>query len=157
MTSDKHYNSEKRILYSSSLMASSSLLNTILGFIRVKIAAILIGSVGIGILAGLNAIQNLITNLTSLGVKKSSVRFIVESISKNNINDALMSIKVLKIFSFILGFFGLTIAIMFSNYISIYIFEDPKYSYEISMLGLCVFFFIVYQVLTYQCFRHIEK
>ena len=45
MTSDKHYNSEKRILYSSSLMASSSLLNTILGFIRVKIAAILIGSV----------------------------------------------------------------------------------------------------------------
>ncbi|MEK9776722.1 MAG: hypothetical protein VW339_11375, partial [Quisquiliibacterium sp.] len=67
-------NSYAQILKASSIMGGAAGINLLLGMVRVKFAAVLIGTTGVGLIASFTAIQGLIGTLAGLGIHSSAVR-----------------------------------------------------------------------------------
>ena len=63
-----------QILKSSSLMGGAAGINMLLGMVRTKFAAVLIGTTGVGLVASFGAVQGLIGTLAGLGIQSSAVR-----------------------------------------------------------------------------------
>ena len=60
-----------QILKSSSIMGGSQVVSILVGMVRVKLVAVLLGPVGIGLLGIYRSIMELATNLAGLGINTS--------------------------------------------------------------------------------------
>ena len=67
-------NSYSTILRSSAIIGSSTAIRILIGLVRLKIAALYLGPVGIGLIGLYNSLINMTANLSSLGLAKSGVR-----------------------------------------------------------------------------------
>lgn len=81
MNTEKSYT---QILKASSIMGSAAGVTMLLGMVRVKFAAVLIGTTGVGLNASFTAIQTLIGTLAGLGLQSSAVRDIAAAVSNDD-------------------------------------------------------------------------
>jgi len=65
-------------------MGSAAGVTMLLGMVRVKFAAVLIGTTGVGLNASFTAIQTLIGTLAGLGLQSSAVRDIAAAVSNDD-------------------------------------------------------------------------
>jgi PST family polysaccharide transporter len=63
-----------QILKSSALVGGSSLLNVLIGMVRTKVMAVLLGPAGFGIFRAYRAIAKLTRTVAGMGVNSSGVR-----------------------------------------------------------------------------------
>lgn len=137
MSSQKAYS---QILKATSIMAFSSLIVQITGMIRTKVAAELIGSIGVGMATSFIATQNLFGVIFSLGLHSSAVRDLSLAIGTDDrglFGKTLITLRRLCLFS---GIVGMCLFILMSSTISQVTFGNKDHSYGISMLGLAILF-----------------
>lgn len=137
MTARRSYG---EILRATGIMGSSALIVLFLGFARNKIAAVFLGTTGIGILASFVALQSLLVTLVGLGIGTSSVREIAKANSQKEPMLVSKLSTVLVRLSWIFGFAGLGIILVASSTISNLTFGNSKYQLDVAGLGLVVLF-----------------
>lgn len=121
-------------------MGGAAGVNLLLGMVRTKFAAVLIGVGGVGLISNYSVIQGLISTISGLGIQSSAVREIVSAVAKNDedaIGRAVLSLRRICWFT---GFLGGGLLIILSPFISQWTFGNKQYAMEIALLGIVVLF-----------------
>lgn len=129
-----------QILKSSSIMGGAASFVMVFSFVRTKFAAILIGTTGVGLLAGFAAIQGLVTTLSGWGLGNSSVREIAAAAAKEDKTSIGQAVLTLRRLSWLMGLLGLAFLFACSPIISRLTFGSDEYVLDIAALGFAVLF-----------------
>lgn len=135
MSTQKSYG---QILKSSSVMGGAAGFVMLLGLIRTKFAAVLIGTTGVGLLASLSSIQATVSTLASLGLSSSAVRELAAAEGQGDMETLGRSVLTLRRLSWITGVTGMLLLIAASPLISRVTFGSDAYQLDIAALGLIV-------------------
>lgn len=126
-----------RIIFKNTgLFGVSQFIKIAVKLISNKVAAIFLGTAGIGMIGLLENILALIQGFTSLGIASSSVREVAVLDGDSKKEKRLL--KVLYHWAIITGFLGFLVAIIFSNYINKAVFENENHL--VWVLALSVYF-----------------
>ena len=71
--------SYRQILRSSAVMGGAQAINYMVGLLRIKVVAVLLGPAGVGVIGLYNSASNLVGAVTGLGLQRSSVRAIASA------------------------------------------------------------------------------
>lgn len=121
-------------------MGGAAVLTLLLGLIKAKFAAVLIGAAGLGVLAALTAIHGLLGTLFGLGLQSSAVRDVATAAATNQAAAVAATASVLKKVCWLTGTIGLGFTIVFSSTISRMTFDTSDYALEVALLGLMLLF-----------------
>ena len=131
-------NSYGQIVKSSSIMGGAAGINMLLSMLRVKFAAILIGTAGVGLLASFTALQNMIGALAGLGLQSSAVREIAAASSRNDHEAVGRVILTLRRMCWLTGLMGMLSMLLLSPWLSQLVFTKPDYTIDIAFLGIAI-------------------
>jgi enterobacterial common antigen flippase len=132
-----------QILKSSALIGGSSVLNIVIGMVRTKVMAVLLGPAGVGLFGLYGSVVNLAQSVASMGVNSSGVRQIAEAVGSGNTERIARTATVLRRISILLGVLGAAPLILFSRRISTVTFGSTEHAAAISLLSAAVFFNLV--------------
>lgn len=132
--------SYQQILKSTGIFGGSQVLIVLIGIVRSKLLAILLGTVGVGLISIYQNVLDLIRSFSSFGIETTGVREIA-AVSENKNLPEIVSLIDKWVFAFAL--FGFFICLLLSYPISIWAFGDSSYWVDIAMLSICVFFLIL--------------
>jgi O-antigen/teichoic acid export membrane protein len=141
VTAEKH--SYRQILKSSALIGGSSVANIVIGMVRTKAMAVLLGPAGVGLAGLYGSICDLVQSFAGMGVNSSGVRQIAEAAGSNDTRRIARTGNVLRRTSILLGLIGALFLIAFSRQVSILTFQSDGYAGPISLLSIAVFFRLV--------------
>ena len=99
-------NSYGSILKSSSLIGGAQFFNLLIGLVRTKFVAVLIGPAGVGLVGTYMAIQQFAIVLAGLGIGQSGVRDISDARGSDDLERMAETVTVLRRLSLYLGLFG---------------------------------------------------
>lgn len=128
------------ILKSSSIIGGAQGINIIIGMIRVKFIAILIGPIGIGLVNLYQSTMQMISSISGVGLQSSAVREIAEATGKEDEISIARSMLTLKRISRITGIFGSLFVVVFAKHISLLTFESEEYAFNITLVSITVLF-----------------
>lgn len=137
MSSEKSYS---QILKASSIMGGAAVINLLLGMVRVKFAAVLIGTVGVGLNASFGSIQSLVGTIAGLGIQSSGVRDIAEAVGRGNQEAIGRTVLALRRICWLTGLVGMAAMMLLSPLISQLTFGHRDYALEIAALGVIILF-----------------
>ncbi len=132
-----------QILKSSALVGGSSIVNIVIGIVRTKAMALLLGPAGFGLFGIYNSIANIVQTVAGMGVNSSGVRQISDSVSSNDDHDLAQTVITLRYASFFLGVLGALATIIFSRQLSRITFGNDGHVIDIKILSVAIFLMIV--------------
>lgn len=106
--------------------------------VRTKMAALLIGSAGVGLTAVFNAIATFVANLSSLGVASSAVRTLSEAVATGNAALVEEHVRRIRQWSLLTALAGGGVLCLASPGLSLYYRGDLSGTWTFSALGLVV-------------------
>lgn len=127
-----------QILKASSIMGGAAGINMLLGMVRTKFAAVLIGTTGVGLLTSLTAIQGLIGIIAGLGIQSSAVREVAAAVSKNDEEAVGRAVLTLRRISWLMGLVGMIAMMALSPFLSQLTFNSSEYTVDIAALGIII-------------------
>jgi enterobacterial common antigen flippase len=132
--SDK--NSYKQILRSSSIMGGSQALTYIIGLIRIKVVAVLLGPSGVGLVSLYGSALGLLGTVTGLGIGSSGVREVVQVYSQNDSQQAARTVRILRRACWVTGLLGWLLAAALAQPISAWVLGSTEHAWAIAVLGV---------------------
>jgi antigen flippase len=132
-----------QILKSSAMVGGSQLLNIVIGMVRTKAMALLLGPSGFGLFGLFGSVLSLAQTLAGLGVNSSGVRQIAAAVSSGDQKTITETVLVLRRVSIVLGVFGAASVAIFSRQISILTFASDRYTSSVAWLSIAVFLSLV--------------
>jgi PST family polysaccharide transporter len=136
--SESSKSSYDQILRSSSLIGGAQGINLLLGMVRVKFAAVLIGPPGVGLVANFAAIQGLVGNVAGLGIQSSAVRDVAEAVGRGDEETIGRTILTLRRISRLTGLIGMLAMIALAGLLSRWTFGSEDHALEVAALGLVI-------------------
>lgn len=131
-------NSYAQILKSSSIMGGAAGINLLLGMIRTKFVAVLIGTTGVGLLASFTAMQGIIGTLAGLGIQSSAVREVAAAVGKGDEQAIGRAVLTLRRVCWLTGLVGMAAMMAFSPMLSQLTFGSTQYQWDIAALGIVI-------------------
>lgn len=119
-------------------MGGVAVIILLLGMIRTKFAAVLIGASGVGLLASFTAIQGIIGAMAGMGIQSSAVREIAAAVGKNDGEVIGRVVHTLRRVCWLTGLIGMATMFLFSTFISQLTFGSDKYTLDIAALGIVI-------------------
>lgn len=133
-------NTYGQILKSSAIIGGSSLLNIVIGIVRTKAMAILLGPSGVGLMGLYASITDLMVNVVGMGINSSGVRQIAESVGSGDTERIARTATVLRRVSIFLGMFGAVLLVIFAGPVSTFTFGNDQHTFAVTLLSLSVLF-----------------
>lgn len=119
-------------------MGGAAGINLLFGIVRTKFTAIMIGSVGVGMLANFSVIQALISTVAGLGIQSSAVHDMANAVAANDQQAASRAALTLHRLCWLTGFFGAVAMISLSSLLSQWTFGSSEHALDIAMLGITI-------------------
>ncbi len=138
MTEEKK--SYGRIMKSSSLIGGAQGINMLIGMVRVKFVAVLIGPVGVGLVGTYRATVQLIGTIAGLGLQSSAVRDIAEAVGSGDQERIGRTVLTLRRMCWLTGGLGSLAVALFAPKLSQMTFNSPDYALNIALVGLTILF-----------------
>lgn len=132
-------NSYRDILKATSLFGGVQIINVLISIAKSKLAAVLIGPAGMGIVGLLNSTLNIIIGITKLGLDVSAVKEIAATREENK-NKAFKVVNVLQRLTWFTGLFGSVIMLLLSSWLSEIVFGDDTHTYSFIFISIAVLF-----------------
>lgn len=132
--------SYRQILKSTSIFGSVQFLTILFSVIRTKLIAVFVGAEGMGIIAMLNSILNLISTATGLGVETSAIKSISENYKDDDVRSVSKIATIIKQIMLLTGILGAVVAIIFSKWISIFSFGNDSQTTSLIFLAVTLVF-----------------
>ena len=117
------------------LFGSLQMLNILCGVIRIKIIALLLGTVGVGLFAIFNSALTMISAVTQLGLRESAVRTIASASDPEERDGRVITTRR---WGFLLGLFGMAVTLVLSPVLSITAFGDLTHTWLYMLLAIPV-------------------
>lgn len=114
--------------------------NLLLGMVRTKFAAILIGAVGSGLIANFTAIQGFVGTLAGLGIQSSAVREVAAAVAAGDEQAIGRTVLTLRRVAWLTGLTGMASLMLLAPRISQWTFGHDGYALDIAALGLIILF-----------------
>jgi antigen flippase len=140
-TADK--SSYGQILKSSAMIGGSSLMNILIGIIRTKAVAVILGPTGVGLAGLYGSIVDLGVSVAGMGVNSSGVRQIAEAVGTADKERIARTAAVVRRTSVVLAVLGAVLLLAFSQQMSELTFGSTQYAIPVSLLSLAVFFRLI--------------
>lgn len=112
----------------------------LVGILRIKMVAILIGPVGVGLQGTYQATIRVIGNIAGLGIKSSAVRDVSEAISAGDQERVGKTVLTLRRISWLTGLVGFVSVLLLSGQLSQLTFGTRDHALSISIIGLTILF-----------------
>jgi len=138
MMSEK--NESKEALRATGIIGGGQVFNILIGMIRTKFVAIILGPSGVGIVGLLTTATNVIQNVSSFGLTVSGVRDISIANNKNDDQELAKTVRIFNQWVLLSALLGAVIAIVFSAPLSLYLFDNYSYTLGIAVLSSAIFF-----------------
>lgn len=132
-----------QILKSSALVGGSSAVNIVIGMVRTKAMALLLGPAGFGLFGLFGSVANLTQTVAGMGVNSSGVRQIAEATGSGDSTRVAQTTIVLRWVSILLGLIGAAILIVFRRPVAQLTFGSAERAPEVALLSVAVFFTLV--------------
>ncbi len=126
--------SYKQIFKSTSIVGGSQIINIIIGIVRTKIIAILLGPGGVGIAGIFQTIVDLVRNATGFGINFSGVKNVAEN--NTDPQKVARTILILRRWEFGTGLVGTLVIIILCRVFSIYSFGNSSYTISIAVMSV---------------------
>jgi len=139
----KDNRSYSQILRSSVIFGGSQALTILIGLVRTKIIALLIGTAGIGIIGVLQSVVDVLRTGFSLGMDTAGVKEIAETESKGDKPRLDSTISRFNLWFRTTALLGLLTCIVLCFPISRWAFGDTGYAWHIAALSASVFFAVL--------------
>jgi PST family polysaccharide transporter len=110
--------SYKRILKSTSIIGGASILNVLFGIVRIKMIAIELGPMGVGLFGLILSIISIGSQIIGLGINSSSIRKTADVISRNNTHEIEINKNSLILISVLLALSFILLYLLLEKYIS---------------------------------------
>jgi PST family polysaccharide transporter len=137
---DNPHSSYRRVLKSSALIGGSSVVNVLLGIVRTKVLAVLIGTEGMGLFGAFSSVTALVGGIAGMGINLSGVRQIAEAVGSNDQLRIARTTHVLRRTSFVLGLLGMLVFLILCRPISSATFGTPAYAGALALLSVTILF-----------------
>lgn len=135
---DTDETSYKQIAKSTSIFGGSQFANILLGIVRTKVLAVVLGTTGVGLNGMFQSITELMRSLTGLGLSFSSVKEIAEAKQSEDGQRIGHTVTMLYRWLWMTGITGMLLTIGLSPWISEYVFGDREHLLSISLISFCV-------------------
>ena len=132
-----------QILKSSALIGGSTAVNVVVGVVRTKVMAMLLGPSGVGLLGIYNSISDLSFTIMGMGVNSSGVRQIAEAAASNDPDRIAMTATVLRRACWVLGLIGSALLVIFAKQVSRFTFDSDRYGTGVALLSIAILFRLV--------------
>jgi len=127
--------SYRHIIKAISLFGGVQAIQIFTNIIRLKVVAILLGPVGMGLASLFMVSINMIGNITGFGINFSAVRNISYAFKSNNEVLLGRSIQVFRRWMLFCGLLGCLVTLVFASYLSNYTFGNTKYTLAFMLLS----------------------
>jgi O-antigen/teichoic acid export membrane protein len=134
MTEQK--SSYRQIFKATSLFGGVQVFTILIGIVRVKFVAVLLGTAGVGIIGLLNAPTDLIIAITGLGISFSAVKDIAEVNDGTNSSGLSRIIITLRRWSWFTGLLGAVVTIAMAPLLSQWSFGNREYTWSFVWLSV---------------------
>jgi len=132
--------SYNQIAKATGIFGGVQVFNILISIIRSKFIAILLGTIGVGIIGLFNSTIGIIISLTSLGLNFSAVRTISKTFSKNDISIHSRTIITLRRWAFFTGVVGMILTIVLASHLSWWVFGSDDYKWAFIFLSVTLLF-----------------
>lgn len=143
MSNEVEASSQRQILRSSFLIGGASLINVLVGLLRIKVVAILLGPTGVGLLGILNNTMSVGASISGLGVNSAATRQIAEANSNGNMQALAEVRRALLIASIALALVGGFLFLFFRSEISEIVLDDDEYNWTVGWLAFGLIFTVI--------------
>lgn len=135
MSNDKSY---RRILRSTSVIGGASIFNVITGLLRIKVAAILLGPAGVGLIGLLNNLMTTASSIAAFGIGTVGTKQIAEALGKADDRNLEATRRALFWGGIALAILGTGIFCLLRNLLAVHILKDATKSDSLGWLALGV-------------------
>lgn len=118
--------SKKQLMKSAGLVGGTQMITILIGIVRTKILAVLLGPAGIGISGFLSSVVDMVRSLTSFGINYSGVKEIASANGTGNKSEISKTIKTLRIWSVFTGVLGTLVTVAIAFPVSHYFFGSNE-------------------------------
>jgi PST family polysaccharide transporter len=128
-----------QILKSSALVGGSKVVDVLVGMVRVKVMAVLLGPAGFGLMGFFTSITDMTRSVSGMGINTSGVRQIAEAVGSGDAARVARTVTVLRRVSVLLGALGAVFLLVFCRQVSEFTFQTGAYAWSVTLLGVAVF------------------
>lgn len=130
----------RQIVKSTFIMGGSSVFTTLMGIVRTKVIALILGPEGVGLSGIYMTINSLVSTVSGAGLRESSVQQIAGACATEDgvrISRMVLTVRRTTLLS---GIAGLCLLLFFSSGVSTLTFGDKGHSGDLALLSLAIFF-----------------
>lgn len=135
----KQRNTYGNILKSTGIFGGSQVFNMLIGVLRTKVVAVLLGPNGLGLMSLYQSIVDMLRSLSDLGLSFSAVRDLSAAHASEDRSRMTQTLTVFRRLLWLTALLGALLCIIFSRQISLFAFEDSTHVLPICLLSLAVF------------------
>lgn len=128
-----------QILSSSLLTGGAQIVTMLAAFVRMKVAAVTIGTAGVGMLGLLTQSTGLVAAIAGLGLSNSGVREVAAAAGSGDAAKRARVIRSLRVLTWITGLLGALICVLFAGPLSRTTFGDESHRTGFMVLGAALF------------------
>ncbi len=135
MSKDGSY---RQILRSSSIIGGASMINIVVGLLRIKVAAVLLGPAGVGLIGLLTSLAGTASAVAGLGLNNVGTRQIAEATGRKDAQATAAARRALFWGTLVLALLGTGIFWALRDVLAARVLGDPALSGEVGWLALVV-------------------
>lgn len=128
-------NSYRQILRSSSIMGGAQAINYLVGLLRVKVVALLLGPAGVGVIGLYTSATSLLGTVTGLGLQGSAVRAIAQAQGQDDPLAVARTIRTLRRLVWATGLLGWLACLALAVPLSRWMFQSTEHAWALAVLG----------------------
>lgn len=132
--------SYREIVLSSALLGGASALGLLIGLVRTKASAVLLGPSGYGLVGMYTSILELAVGVAGMGVGGSAVRQVSESVGDGDPARIARVVAVVRGLSLVLGALGAVVVLALAGPISTLTFGSDRHAFAVGLLALALLF-----------------
>lgn len=131
-------NSYRQILRSSSIIGGASVINIVIGLVRMKAVAVLLGPAGVGLIGLLTNLVALASNVAGLGFGNVGTRQIAEAAGQDDPQRIAAARRALFWGTLVLAFGGALLLWVMRHVLAAHVLGDPSLASQVGWLSLAV-------------------
>lgn len=130
--------SYRQVLRSTSLIGGAQAVNMLIGMVRVKLVAALIGPAGVGLMGVYTSITAIASTVAGLGIQTSGVREVAKAVSAGRCEDVARTVTTLSRVCWITGAVGAIGLVVLAPQVSHWSFGNYGHARAIQLLAITV-------------------
>ena len=130
----------RKIFRSTVLIGGTQIINILLGIVRTKVLAVLLGPAGVGLVGTYQSAMDLIGTVTGFGISRAGVRQIAAANGTGDVDNIALTSRTLRRFSLGSGILGMLLVLLLCKPLSWVTFGNYNYVWGITIVSLVLLF-----------------